>query len=104
MNEKLHRVVNKDGSTYGYHFQCPGCATLHTLPTNVSPNAWQFNEDLVKPTFKPSVLMNRGSSNPTRPVCHSFITDGMIKFLDDCTHELAGQTVELGALPDWLST
>jgi len=27
--------------------------------------------------------------------CHSFITDGQIKFLGDCTHELAGQTVAL---------
>ena len=28
-------------------------------------------------------------------VCHSFITDGRIQFLGDCTHELKGQTVEL---------
>jgi hypothetical protein len=27
--------------------------------------------------------------------CHSFITDGKIEFLSDCTHSLAGQTVEL---------
>jgi hypothetical protein len=31
-------------------------------------------------------------------VCHSFVTDGKIQFLSDCTHALAGQTV---ALPDW---
>jgi hypothetical protein len=29
-------------------------------------------------------------------ICHSFIKDGMIQFLDDCTHALAGQTVPLG--------
>ena len=32
---------------------------------------------------------------PTPKVCHSFVRDGRIEFLSDCTHELAGQTVEL---------
>lgn len=27
--------------------------------------------------------------------CHSFVTDGKIQFLADCTHELAGKTVPL---------
>jgi hypothetical protein len=36
---------------------------------------------------------------PGQPVvCHSFVTDGRIQFLEDCTHELAGQTVDL---PEW---
>lgn len=54
------------------------------------------------PTFRPSVLVNGGRPNKTMPTCHSFVTDGMIKFLNDCTHDLAGQTVALGELPDWL--
>jgi len=28
-------------------------------------------------------------------VCHSFVTDGRIQFLTDCTHALAGQTVDI---------
>jgi hypothetical protein len=31
-------------------------------------------------------------------VCHSFIQEGSIIFLDDCTHTLRGQTVPL---PEW---
>jgi hypothetical protein len=31
-------------------------------------------------------------------VCHSFVTDGRIQFLNDCTHPLAGQTVDI---PEW---
>lgn len=27
--------------------------------------------------------------------CHSFVENGMIRYLDDCTHSLVGQTVEL---------
>ena len=30
-----------------------------------------------------------------RLTCHSFVTDGRIQFLADCTHPLAGQTVDL---------
>jgi hypothetical protein len=28
-------------------------------------------------------------------VCHSFVTDGKIQYLSDCTHAMAGQTVDL---------
>lgn len=28
-------------------------------------------------------------------ICHSFVRNGKIEFLSDCTHELAGKTVEL---------
>jgi len=34
--------------------------------------------------------------------CHSFVRDGRIEFLSDCTHALKGQTVDLPDLPDWL--
>lgn len=110
MKEKLHKVVNPDGSHYGYHFQCPGCDELHTIPTGDPPGkGWTFNNDLVRPTFHPS--LNRTGKRYTGPdtppaeyCCHSFVTGGKIRFLSDCTHNLAGQTVELGDLPEWLST
>lgn len=31
--------------------------------------------------------------------CHSFVTDGRIQFLGDCTHDLAGKTVDLPLVP-----
>jgi len=31
-------------------------------------------------------------------VCHSYVTDGRIQFLADCTHALAGLTVDLPEL------
>ena len=33
--------------------------------------------------------------NKIKKVCHSFVTDGKIRYLNDCTHHLKGQTVEL---------
>ena len=58
---------------------------------------WGFNGNVDAPTFTPSVLVRYSWSDGPR-VCHSFVTDGRIQFLGDCTHNLAGQTVDL---PDW---
>lgn len=68
-------------------FSCPGCKHEHVINTS-----WQFNGDVNKPTFSPSVKV---SSPRSGTLCHSFVTDGKIQFLSDCVHELAGQTVEL---------
>ena len=82
---KIH-VSNYDGGTH-YFFWCPGCKAHHA-PNHI----WQFNGDLEKPTFSPSLLCN--GSVPERR-CHSFIKDGNIEFLSDCFHSLAGKTVEI---------
>lgn len=102
-------------------FKCPGCGHLHHMnvdPANGRP-AWSFNHDLEKPTFSPSLLVRSGHHVPGQPqppncapcnykdedgngwpypcgVCHSFIREGNIEFLSDCTHELAGKTVPMG--------
>ena len=70
---------------------------IHTVPT-AGPDGWQFNGSTGVPTFSPSILFNRGRANPMVPVCHSFITDGKIRFLPDCSHALKGQTVDLGEI------
>ncbi|WP_281179440.1 DUF6527 family protein [Sphingomonas pituitosa] len=90
-------------------FWCPGCHAPHVLP--VAPaqggDAWGYNGSPEAPTFMPSVLVRTGRAvdpafqpEPGDPpeVCHSFVTDGRIAFLGDCTHALAGQTVDL---PHW---
>ena len=72
-----------------YLIECPGCGYGHHFDSR-----WQFNGNLERPTFKPSLLVNSSGAGPS-PRCHSFVTDGRIRFLEDSTHELAGQTVEL---------
>jgi len=74
-----------------YWFWCPGCECSHAF--TVPP--WVFNDDLEKPSFTPSLLCNQ--SHPDSR-CHSWVTDGMIKFFDDCHHSLANKTVPL---PDY---
>lgn len=98
-------------------FWCPGCDQAHVVVVE-GPKAWGFNGDPARPTFSPSVLVRGGHHVPghsgdcwctfeartgqkpafTCFVCHSFVRDGQIQFLGDCTHGLAGQTVPL---PPW---
>lgn len=84
---------------------------------DVRDGAWSWNGDVLKPSFQPSILahwhqwmppvtpenMNDFKRAPwpqtkVESVCHSFVTDGRIQFLTDCTHALAGQTVDI---PPW---
>jgi hypothetical protein len=106
----------------GLLFWCPGCDGVHRIQYGDGPGPrWGWNGDVDRPTFTPSVLTRftkmtekghadaeewRQAGCPKRDepfesvpaVCHSFVTDGRIQFLGDCTHALAGQTVDL---PEW---
>lgn len=88
-------------------FFCPGCRCEHGVWTSKSaPNGarWTWNGDLVKPTFSPSLVVTisypQGRDRPAeiKHRCHSYVRDGQIEFLGDCTHELKGQTVRLEAI------
>jgi len=88
-----------------WSFFCPGCKCHHGISTTTPGPCWTWNGDVDKPTFSPSLLVRSGPKcDPVThlapkgapgQVCHSFIKDGMIQFLGDCTHELAGQIVEI---------
>ncbi len=98
---------------------CIGCNEDHYINTKpYAPNihVWGFNGNFDKPTFTPSLLNKSGlyvdgckladeSTEDGRKwnefikknsaICHSYITDGKIQYLGDCTHSLKGQTIEL---------
>ncbi len=105
-------------------FWCPGCKEPHAVAVGAGQGPrWSWNGNADLPTFAPSVLVRevRSPSGDVMTdeeeaeydaifaaggreavfasrfgtVCHFFVTDGRIQFLTDCTHPLAGQTVEL---------
>ena len=87
------------GGQFVYIIGCPGCGMHHSLTEE-----WGFNGDFEKPTFTPSLHCSWPTGygdDPTPKICHSFIRDGQIQYLGDCTHDLAGQTVELPDLKKW---
>lgn len=76
-------------------FYCAGCKMAHKV--NVGDGSgprWGYNGNAEKPTFTPSVLVTWNQRHEPR-VCHTFVTDGRIQYLNDCTHALAGQTIDL---------
>jgi hypothetical protein len=96
---RLKAVVG--GDVEQVRFDCPGCGHPHVLPVT-GPKAWGFNGSFEKPTFTPSILVRwidwddgHEPRNIRHVTCHSFVTDGRIQFLGDCTHKLAGQTVDM---------
>lgn len=89
---KFNSVSNVPGM---YQFFCPGCQRHHGVWTNKNENpCWEFNNNVDHPTVMPSILV-RMPLGESMSICHSFIKDGKIQFLSDCTHHLKGQTVDL---------
>ena len=93
MSDKVGSDWSNEGRT-GLRFFCPGCGNVHGVVV-AGPGAWGYNGNREAPTFTPSVKV---TMPPSDYCCHSFVTDGRIQFLSDCTHHLAGQTVDL---PGW---
>lgn len=93
----------------------PGPVGLLTLPvilsgTREGTGCWTWNGDVNKPTLRPSVLtqgtekitdeeyrrlLAGGEVEPRDFRCHTWVNDGQAQFLDDCSHSLRGQTIDL---------
>lgn len=117
---KLSKTL-RNSEDNGLLFWCPGCDTAHQIHHGKGPGPrWGWNHDVETPTFSPSVLVRWSQWTPpgTTPeirekikkgeiqqvevqhVCHSFVKDGQIQFLGDCTHALANRTVDLPSWPE----
>jgi len=102
LSPKLKRWLTSNDSREGVTYWCQGCESIHQVVTR-GPGAWGYNGNPDKPTFTPSVLVHYDYGPPearVHKVCHTFITDGMVQFLGDCTHALAGKTEPLPDLPE----
>jgi hypothetical protein len=104
--------AGEDRELLGWVLQvwCPGCYAakgwggLHQVGVVVNGEKaygqqWEWDGVLEPLTVSPSLLV---TAPPTPRVCHSFIRDGRWEYLTDSTHPLAGQTVDMVDLPDWL--
>lgn len=112
------KPLKHDAALPGYVPCEPGAAThlmLHLpgpLPNRIvpvmiggkragTPN-WTWNGSVDLPTLKPSVL-TRGGDADNEIICHSWINDGKVQFLNDCNHDLAGQTLDLLEVEEFIS-
>lgn len=98
---RLNRFFRKVAGD-GHAHWCPGCKEMHVIP-----KTWQFNGDIDKATFSPSVKITfpkgyykNGEFSTEEKICHYILTDGVLHFCSDCSHELAGKDVSLPELPE----
>jgi hypothetical protein len=109
VSSKLRRAEN------GYVRWCPACGEAHRLP-----DGWTFDGNLESPTFSPSfkhsgkqtvkdacgewtgewVLGPDGKALDW--CCHYILTNGVLNYCGDCTHDMKGQAVPLPNLPEWM--
>jgi len=78
----------------------PGPTGRLTLPvilkgTRDGTGCWTWNGSTAAPTLRPSVLTQGHDYR-----CHSWINDGQMQYLHDCSHDLRGQTVPLNPMED----
>lgn len=112
------RALVIDGVTRGVSFLCPGCNERHNVRVGDGANTW--NGDAQRPTLAKAVHVRSGHhaysdadlargrdcwctwsaqgcgvSRHACSVCHAFVTEGRIQFLEESTHALSGETVDL---------
>lgn len=116
LSSKLYEI--RPGS---YMHYCPGCKHRHvinTIKSNCCGDKWIYNNNPEFPTFTPSICISvnhpdfvnheivgigikQTASNKfffiheRKIICHYFITDGKLIYLNDSHHFLAGQTIDL---------
>ena len=96
-------TVKQPEKHYGYSFWCLGCDEFHSFVTDSSRKIhWEFNGDMESPTFTPSLgvhsdeYLRKETTDKYR--CHLVVENGQIKYLTDCKHDYAGQTIDM---VDW---
>lgn len=110
---KIHHEGEGEHAQDYLWFWCAGCHTHHRVPVT-GPRKWEWNGSETEPTLQPSIkvtltrtltddeqarIMRGEPFTPVDILCHSFVTEGRIQYLNDSTHQLAGQTVPLEPLP-----
>lgn len=107
LGTKLRHRVDTSGTHYiGWY--CPGCKHAHSIRVRVTgaESSWTVSGTPEEPVFSPSVHCSyTPEAGGTVTTCHCFVggaqgqCPGLIEFLADSPHELAGQTVPMVPWP-----
>ena len=97
MAKRFLKCVSKSEKHIGYAFDCPGCGGYHFINTEQGtgkPSWTVVDGDTERPFVSPSLKVQWHFEGIDK-VCHFTITDGLITFCPDSSHELSGKTVTL---------
>lgn len=81
----IKRVVTEDGERFMYY--CMACNGHCWFDLK----SWKWDMNYDQPTVGPSIVHQSRSGER----CHAFITHGIIEYLQDCTHAMAGTKVDM---------
>ena len=110
LTSKLHKRAYANQTLY--IFYCPGCDCGHVYYVIVpdarrrgNDTGWTFDGDIDSPTFTPSLKNTWTEGEEHIPkCCHLIMIAGKINYCSDCTHQLAGQVVDMVDIPDGYGT
>ncbi len=111
VSAKLGRTHHDARHDYGGHLAhwCPACKELHEIAVDRpfrNGARWTWDGNGAAPSFSPSMNIRVGPYPQSSKkaghvdVCHYFVRAGRIEYLGDCTHVMAGQTVDMPDLPE----
>jgi hypothetical protein len=88
MVSKIIAFKNPAPGRHTHMFMCPACGYAHCF----TASELQYNGHDLKPTLLKPVKI---SGHIALKKCESTITEGMITFAANCSHDCAGMTMEL---------
>lgn len=83
-------------------FHCPACKHAHVVTFQNHTMPWSWNGNIERPTITPSLKISECSEKgePIRVICHLNVTDGMLVYHIDSSHEFAGKTIPMVDWPE----
>ena len=102
----VRREWDWDGKHFAaYYVYCPACERAHRFIVENEENpehCWEFSGELDWPTFRPSLLVNCGplKLGGRDEVCHSYLRNGVWRYLGDSTHKLANHHTPMVDFPE----
>lgn len=88
-------VLRLDGGGRMLVFECPACKCDHSFDVERPGSRWTWNGDAMFPTVSPSLVVKLPRRGGGEQRCHLFLRAGVVEFLSDCSHSLAGRSVRL---------
>lgn len=75
---------------------------IHTDWQNPQGCRWEWDGNIIAPTFSPHIVIERSVQKRLVSRCHYTLIRGQLSYQSDCTHTLKDVTMRLPAIPDYL--